>query len=168
MRNTDTITPKLCVAIPESIVIEALENNPIKMFFKRETKCRDQEGKKRMAKNNSRLLNNLPDLQLLQKKTNRSAQAFRQVTDLNQLPAGLTCGKCRGSTDKLIIQFHVQHDVRLCDMCYGRANKCSTRERMFKQDTRNGIPFVLLRSKRVVGKQIVIFGCVRTSGKHKI
>jgi hypothetical protein len=107
MRNTDTITPKLCVAIPESIVIEALENNPIKMFFKRETKCRDQEGKKRMAKNNSRLLNNLPDLQLLQKKTNRSAQAFRQVTDLNQLPAGLTCGKCRGSTDKLIIQFHV-------------------------------------------------------------
>lgn len=111
----------------------------------------------------------LPDIQLLQKRSKSNVQAFQQLIDLNELPAGMICRKCLGSTDSLITQFHCQNAIQLCNWCSESKvrGSCSIRERMFQQDHRNNA-LVQLPSRRVVGKQIVIFCVARKSNRSRL
>ena len=109
----------------------------------------------------------LIDVSLRQKKSIANAGAFPQMSDIDELPAGLTCGKCKGTCDKLVTQFHANHPMQLCDSCCEHKGKPITRENKFQQDLLVGGTMTQYKRQYVCDKQIIIFATSRKSNTQQ-
>jgi hypothetical protein len=110
----------------------------------------------------------LQDLSLRQKKDIANEEAFQQVHDIAKLPAGLTCGKCKGQCDRLHTQFKNGQPIQLCPCCESRKNQNPNRERKFQRDVLVGRKMEQYKRELVSDKQVIIFGCLRQSGANPI
>jgi hypothetical protein len=106
----------------------------------------------------------LLDVSLHQKKSIANARAFQQVNDIDELLAGLMCGKC--TCDKLTSQFHDNQPIQLCASCCEVKDKPITRENKFQQDVLVGGKLTQYERQYVCEKQIVIFASSRKSGNE--